>query len=78
VSIYFNKERDMQATPYDVYAEFLLACKKVMGSVDFQRLDTDSAYRTEVCQRVLSKADDRLFDIADLISREIENEEPTH
>jgi hypothetical protein len=68
----------MEANQYDVYAEFLLECKKVMGSVDFERLDTDSAYRTEVCQRVVAKADERLFDIADMINREIESEEPTH
>lgn len=68
----------MQANQYGVYAEFLLACKKMMGSVDFERLGSDSEYRTEVCQQVISKADDRLFDIADLINREIENEEPTH
>ncbi|MFW5431533.1 MAG: hypothetical protein ACKE5M_05850 [Methylophilaceae bacterium] len=68
----------MQANQYDVYAQFLLECKEVMGSVDFERLDTDSEYRTEVCQRVMSKADDRLFDIADMVNREIESEEPTH
>lgn len=68
----------MEANQFDVYAEFLLECKKVMGSVDFERFDHDSNYRTEVCQRVISQADDRLFDIADLVNREIDNEEPAH
>ncbi len=68
----------MQANQYDVYAQFLLECKKVMGTVDFERLDNDSEYKAEVCQRVISQADDRLFEIADIVNREIESEEPTH
>lgn len=65
----------MQANQYDVYAQFLLECKKVMGTVDFERLDADTAYRAEICQRVIAQADDRLFEIADLVNREIDSEE---
>jgi hypothetical protein len=65
----------MEANQFDVYAEFLLECKKVMGSVDFQRFDHDSDYRTAICERVISQADDRLFDIAQLVNQEIEEEE---
>lgn len=68
----------MQENQFDVYAEFLIACKKVMGSVDFERLDSDSEYRTEVCQRVFSNADDRLFYMAELINNKIETEEVAH
>ncbi len=68
----------MQANQYDVYAQFLLECKKVMGTVDFERLDKGSEYKAEICQRVISQVDDRLFEIADMVNREIEGEEPTH
>jgi len=72
----------MQAGPFDVYAEFLLECKEVMGSVDFDRLDQDDEYRSDVCQRIASKVDGRLFYMADLINRKLdmdeEEEVPTH
>ncbi len=71
----------MQDSQFDVYADFLLQCKEVMGSVDFDRLDHDSEYRTDICQRVASKVDGRLFYMADLINRKLEieeEEEPTH
>ena len=65
----------MQANQYDVYAQFLLACKKVMGAVDFERLDNDNEYRAEVCQRVALNADDSLFEIAHLVNQELNEEE---
>jgi len=72
----------MQYSQYDIYAEFLLECKEIMGSVDFERLDNDSEYRSDICQRVASKVDGRLFYMADLINRKLEMdddvEETTH
>ncbi len=67
----------MQESPFDVYAEFLLECKEVMGSVDFERLDQDSEYRSDICQRIASKVDSRLFYKADLINRKLEMDEDT-
>lgn len=68
----------MQANQYDVYAEFLLACKDAMGSVDFERFDHDSDYRKAICDHIIANASEELFDIAEMINREIENEETTH
>lgn len=68
----------MEANQYDVYAEFLLACKDAMGSVDFERFDHDSEYRSQICNRIIANASDELYDIAEMINREIENEETTH
>ena len=65
----------MQANQYDVYAQFLLACKDAMGSVDFERLDKDHEYRTQVCQRIALNVDDSLFEFAHLVNQEIDVEE---
>ena len=65
----------MQANQYDVYAQFLLACKQVMGTVDFERLDNDDEYRTAVCQRIALDADDTLFETAHLVNQELSDEE---
>jgi hypothetical protein len=65
----------MQVNHFDVYAQFLLECKKVMGSVDFERLDKDNEYRTQVCQRIALNVDDSLFEIAHLVNQEIDEEE---
>jgi len=68
----------MKANQLDVCAGLLLECKKVIGSVDFERFDHDSDNRADGCQRVISQADDCLFDIIVLVNREIDNEKPTH
>jgi len=65
----------MQANQYDMYAQFLLACKQVMGTVDFERLDNDNEYRTEICQRITLNADDTLFEIAHLVNQELSEDE---
>lgn len=65
----------MQANQYDVYAQFLLACKQVMGTVDFERLDNDDEYRTAICQRIALDADDTLFEIAHLVNQELSEDE---
>jgi hypothetical protein len=62
----------MQANQYDVYAQFLLECRKVMGTLDLEKLAYDEAYKSEFFSRVSLNADDGLFQIADLINREID------
>ena len=57
----------MQVSQYDVYTQFLLACKKVMGTLGLEKLAHDEAYKTECFSRVALEADDKLFAIADLI-----------
>jgi len=37
---------------FDVYAKFLLDCKKAMGSLDLDRLSVDDDYKNEVLRRV--------------------------
>jgi len=62
----------MQVNQYDVYAQFLLECRKVMGTLDLEKLAYDDEYKTEFFSRVSLKADDNLFEIANLINREID------
>jgi hypothetical protein len=62
----------MQANQYDVYAQFLLECRKVMGTLDLEKLAYDEEYKAEFFNRVSVKADDNLFEIANLINREID------
>ena len=61
----------MQANQYDVYAQFLLECRKVMGPLDLERLAYDEEYKNEFFERVSAKADDGLFEIANMINREL-------
>ncbi len=64
----------MQANQYDVYAQFLLACKEVMGTLDLEKLANDETYKAECFNRVSLDANDKLFAIADLVNRELEKE----
>ena len=64
----------MQANQYDVYAQFLLGCKKIMGTLDLEKLVYDEEYRTEFFNRVSLNSDNELFQMADLINRELDTE----
>ena len=37
----------MQTSHYDVYAQLLLACKEVMGTVDLEKLTNDEQYKID-------------------------------
>ncbi len=62
----------MQTNEYDVYAEFLLACKDVMGSLDIDRLENDEEYKAEFFNNLSLEADDNLFKLADIVNRELD------
>jgi hypothetical protein len=61
----------MQTNNFDVYAQFLLDCKKVMGTLDLDRLAFDSEYKAEVFERIAQNADDQLFKTASLVNQEL-------
>lgn len=61
----------MQANHYEVYAEFLIECRKAMGPMDFEKLAFDDEYQAEFFSRVLAGANDDILDMADLIAREL-------
>jgi len=65
----------MQAENFDVYAQFLLDCKKVMGTLDFDRLANDSEYKAEVFSRISLSADDKIFEVANLVNQEFDDDE---
>jgi hypothetical protein len=68
----------MQSNHYEVYAEFLIECRKAMGPLDFEKLAFDDEYQFEFFNRVLAGANSDILDMADLISRELEKEVTTH
>jgi hypothetical protein len=64
----------MMQNQYDIYAQFLVRCRQVMGPFDVERLEYDEAYKAEFFNRIALSADDRLFELADMVSRVIEEE----
>ena len=61
----------MHANQYEVYAEFLIECRKAMGPMDFEKLAFDEEYQFEFFNRVLAGADKNILNMADLIAREL-------
>ncbi len=64
----------MNYNQYDVYAQFLVRCREVMGPFDLERLEHDNAYKTDFFERAALSADDQIFALADLVSRVIQDE----
>jgi hypothetical protein len=60
---------------YDIYAQFLVRCRQVMGPFDLERLESDEAYKADFFKRVALSADDQIFTLADLV-RQALNSEP--
>lgn len=65
----------MQANNFDVYAQFLLDCKRVMGTLDLDKLANDSEYKAEVFSRIQLSADDKIFEVASLVNQEFDEDE---
>lgn len=61
----------MQANHFEVYAEFLIECRKAMGPVDFEKLAFDDEYQSEFFDRVVAGANDEILDMAALIKHEL-------
>lgn len=59
---------------YDVYAQFLVRCREVMGPFDLERLESDETYKADFFKRVALSADDQIFALADLVSQTLNNE----
>lgn len=74
-TLHYLKETPMQTDNLDVYAQFLLDCKKVMGTLDFDKLTNDSEYKAELFSRIALSADDKIFEMASLVSQELDAEE---
>lgn len=68
----------MQANHYDVYAQFLLDCKEVMGTLDLEKLAYDDEYKAEFFKRISLDADDKIFEMANLVNQELDNESQNH
>jgi hypothetical protein len=62
----------MQADHFELYAEFLIECRKAMGPLDFEKLAFDEDYQFEFFNRVLANAEKDILSMADLINRELE------
>ena len=59
---------------YSIYAAFLVRCRKVMGPFNIEKLAHDGAYKAEFFNRVSLTADDKLFELANLISNQLNEE----
>ena len=64
----------MNYNQYDVYAQFLVRCREVMGPFDLERLEHDEVYKTDFFKRVALSADDRIFALAYLVTRVMQDE----
>ena len=64
----------MQYNQYDVYAQFLVRCREVLGPFDIEKLEHDEAYKNDFFKRVALSADDKIFALADLVSRTMQEE----
>jgi hypothetical protein len=61
-------------TNVDVYANFLVKCWQVMGPFDIEKLASDQDYKAAFFNRVALSEDDELFEMADLVSRTMNEE----
>ena len=62
----------MQSNHYEVYADFLIECRKAMGPLDFSKLAFDDEYQSEFFERVIAGAKgNELLNMANLITREL-------
>jgi hypothetical protein len=59
---------------YDIYAQFLVRCRQVMGPFDLERLENDEVYKADFFKRVALSADDQIFALADLVKQTLKNE----
>jgi len=59
---------------YDIYAQFLVRCRQVMGPFDLDRLESDEVYKADFFKRVALSADDQIFALADLVTRVMQDE----
>ena len=64
----------MQYNQYDVYAQFLVRCREVMGPFDLELLEHDEAYKTDFFKRVALSADDQIFALAHLVNITMQDE----
>ncbi len=59
---------------YTVYAAFLVQCRNVMGPFDIDKLASDESYKADFFNRVRLSADDKLFELAELVNQAINEE----
>lgn len=63
---------------YEMYAQFLIRCRKVMGPFDVEKLASDENYKADFFQRVALSADDDLFNMAYIINRSLTETDSVH
>lgn len=63
---------------YEMYAQFLIRCREVMGPFDVEKLATDENYKADFFQRVALSADDELFSMAYIINRNLTETDSVH
>jgi hypothetical protein len=64
----------MRDDTIEVYAEFLAQCRKVIGPFDLEKLTNDQDYKEEFFNRVKLSQDDKLFKLAALVDRKLNEE----
>ncbi len=64
----------MSNSNIDIYAQFLVECRKVIGSFDLERLAYDQNYKADFFNSVNLSADDKLFQLAALVDNQLNEE----
>jgi hypothetical protein len=63
---------------YEMYAQFLIRCREVMGPFDVEKLASDENYKADFFQRVALSADNELFTMAYIINRSLTEADSVH
>lgn len=63
---------------YEMYAQFLIRCRELMGPFDVEKLASDENYKADFFQRVALSADDELFSMAYIINRNLTETDSVH
>lgn len=63
---------------YEMYAQFLIRCREVMGPFDVEKLASDENYKADFFQRVALSADNELFTMAYIINRNLTETDSVH
>ena len=63
---------------YEMYAQFLIRCREVMGPFGVEKLASDEEYKADFFHRVALTADDELFNMAFIINRTLIDGDSVH
>ena len=66
----------MENEDFELYAEFLVQCRELLGPFDIEKLAFDPEYKAEFIQRAEISPEDQIFKMAKNINRLLEKRTP--